>query len=154
MRNVLWILVTASFVALPAQANVVRLGGQQPNCVGGMQENVTVNVNFNIRADSFADAKQKFDQKIQQVTDFAKQQNIPKFEMQSMNYNINSQMNYENGAQEQFYQLGGNASYMLDSSDSAFKLGEFLTKQKFQVSINASKYRNNNCANPAIMNAE
>jgi len=52
---------------------------------------------------------------------------------------------------ERGYQLNGNAGYQVDSSDSAFKLGEFLSQQKFQVSVNVNKYQNGVCNN--MMNA-
>ena len=144
MRNRILFFLAASLVASPAFAHPMFMQNGI-NCVGGMQENVSINVNFNIRAESFADAKKKFEQKIQQVNDFAKQQNIGKFELQSMNYNINAQVTYDGGMPEPGYQLNGNASYMVDSSDNAMKLGEFLTQQKFQVSMNANRNRNPMC---------
>jgi uncharacterized protein YggE len=111
-----------------------------------MQENVTININFNIRASSFTDAKKKYEDKMQQVNDFAKQQNIKKFNLQSMNYSINTQPNgYGSNDGVSDYQLNGNASYMMDSADNAFKLAEFLNDQKFQVSVNVNKYQNGGC---------
>lgn len=113
------------------------------NCSNGMQENVTVSVNLNLMADSFAQAKAKYDEKMQAVTDFAKKQNVKKFDLQSMSYNVNSNNNNGN----MVYQLNGNAGYQMDNADAAFKLAEFLTQQKFQVSVSASSYRNGNCNN-------
>ena len=110
---------------------------------GQMQENATINISFNIRAQSFADAKAKFDEKIKQVADFAKQQDVKKFDQQSLNYNVNSQNNnFNDGSNQPSYQLSGNAGYQLDSADSAFKLAEFLTQQKFQVNVNVNKFNN------------
>ena len=154
-----WIcLVLAGIMAMPVYAQTVETPELPPTPPGvaaaiaksiprpvpacPMQENVNLSVNFNIHAKSFAEAKQKYEEKMKQIDDFARQQNVGKFDMQSMNYSINAQSNYDNGIPEMGYQLSGNASYVLGSSDSAFKLGEFLTQQKFQVGINVSKYKN------------
>jgi hypothetical protein len=68
---------------------------------------------------------------------------MKKFDLQSLNYNINS--NYNNGSQG--YQLNGSASYQVGNADEAFKLAEFLTQQKFNVSVNGNSYRNGMCEN-------
>jgi uncharacterized protein YggE len=159
MKKELLILLVGSVLALPAYAaseekvlpaakNITRL--MPHHC---MQETVSLSVNFNIKAKSFTDAKAKFDDKMKQIADFAKQQQVDKFEPQSMNYNINpQQVGYEDGVPViGGYQLSGNASYQLKSADVAFKLGEFLTQQKFQVSINVNKYNNGACTNESII---
>lgn len=137
MKQLFFALASLCIISAPATAkSIVANRGE---C---MQENVSLNINFNIPAESFKQAKAKFDEKMKQVEDFSKQQKLTKFELQSMNYNINPQ-NY-NGMQNNF-QLNGNMSYQLDSFDSAVKMGEFLTEQKFQVSLNANSYKNGNC---------
>ncbi len=136
------VLIALSLLALPA---VGREAVPRKIAVGGdcrMQENINISVSFNFRADSFVDAKAEFDQKMKQVEDFAKQQKIEKFEVQSMNYNINTQ-NYHGADAE--YQMNGSVNYQLTSSDDAFKLGEFLTQQKFQVNVSANSHRQGNC---------
>src|SRR3954469_23407904 len=109
--NILACVIAASLIAAPAHAKRIAGGA---TCVDGMQETVTLSINFNLRADSFVDAKKKFDDKMKQITDFAQQQNIGRFELQSMNYSINT--NYD-GNSQQSYQLSGNASYVMDSTD-------------------------------------
>lgn len=114
-----------------------------------MQENVTLSINFNMRTKSFAEARAKFEEKMQQVKNFASQQGIQKFHLQSMNYSINAQNYNYDGMPEQGYQLSGSASYRLDSADNAFKLGEFLGDQKMQVSVNVNKYQQGACHDAA-----
>lgn len=141
-------LLASSAQAGPSLADVAknaRMAGVQ--CSDGMQETVNLSVSFNMKAKSFAEAKTIFDQKMQQLNDYARQQKVGKFELQSMNYNINAQVTYEGGMPEQGYQLSGSANYNLDSSDAAFKLAEFLTQQKFQVNVGVNKYRNASCNN-------
>lgn len=145
--GIFWIVgMTLAAPALAADAAASRPMMRPAPCA--MQENVTLSVNFTIRAKSFDEAKKKYEEKMQQVDAFAKQQNIQKFDLQSMNYSVNSQqVNYDDGMPQPGYQLSGNASYQLDSADNAFKLGEFLTQQKFQISVNVNKYRNGPCDN-------
>lgn len=137
--------LTAVLLATSAHAQDARAKSATAAPACKLQESVSINVNFNLHASSFAEAKQKFDEKMKKVAEFAAQQKIAKFELQSMSYNINTQGNYE-GA-ESGYQMNGSANYQLSSSEDAFKLGEFLTQQKFQVSVNGNSYRNGNCNN-------
>ena len=132
--------ISILLLAIPAYAEKT-VGNIAAKCL--MQEQVSISVNFNLSADSFTQAKAKYDEKIQSVTEFAKKQNIKKFELQSLNYNINS--NYNNGSSG--YQLNGSANYQIDVADEAFKLAEFLTQQKFNVSVNGNSYKNGMCAN-------
>jgi len=150
-KKLLALMIVSAFMA-PAYANEAVARKVAPGGANGckMQENVTLSINFTIRAKSFAESRTKYEEKMQQVTNFATQQGIKKFQLQSMNYNINSQnVNYD-GMPEPGYQLSGNASYLLDSADSAFKLGEFLGEQKMQVSVNVNKYQNGSCNNAAV----
>lgn len=138
--------VSGLLFAAPALAERgVAIKQGLPGC--GMQKQIGVNVNFNIKAATLMEAKAKFDEKIGQVETFAKQQGIQKFDLQSMNYNIYASQTDDDGdgVATKSYQLNGSSSYQLDSEESAFKIGEFLEKQKFQVNINANAYRQGNC---------
>src|SRR5690349_14687289 len=156
MRKLLVTAAVAAFAA-PAFANeapaVAPAGAKimTPGRACPMQENVNLNINFNFKVKSFAEAKTKFEDKIKQVEEFAQQQQVKKFELQSMSYNISSQVTYDNGMPESGYQMNGNAGYVLDSADAAFKLAEFLTQQKFQVNVSVNKYRNGACGNVMLM---
>jgi uncharacterized protein YggE len=154
MKLGVWIFAAGTILATSVPADEALASKRIPHQGGGgctMQENVSLSVNFNIRAKSFQEAKKKYEEKMQQLDTFAKQQNIQKFDLQSMNYSINSQqISYDDGMPEQGYQLSGNASYQLDSADNAFKLGEFLTQQKFQINVNVNKYRNGVCDNNSV----
>jgi uncharacterized protein YggE len=126
----------------------------------GMQENMTLTVNFNFKAKNFTDAKQKFDQQLATVTEYAKQQKIKKFDLQNQNYNIYAQpssYNPDGSPTDYTYQVTGSSNYMMDNADAAFKFAEFLTQLKMQVSLNSNSYRTgNNCppAGAAIEKAE
>lgn len=110
----------------------------------GFQEQVSIGINFNLTAEGFTQAKQKYDEKMQVIADYAKKQNLQKFELQSMNYNINS--NY-NGAMQN-YQLNGSVNYQMANADDAIKFAEFLTQQKLNVSVNGNSYKNGQmCSN-------
>ncbi len=141
MKYFLAVIATLLF-ALPAFAEKT-VGNIAPKCA--MQEQVSISINFNLMADSFTQAKAKYDEKMQSITDYAKKQNMKKFDLQALNYNINS--NYNNGPQG--YQLSGSASYQVNDADEAFKLAEFLTQQKFNVSVNGNSYKNGMCMNNA-----
>jgi len=143
MRIIVLSLLMSSFIAGPAFANKMMRGGQMGGC---LQETATLGVNFNLKAKSFTDAKEKFDSKIKQMEEFVKQQHVEKFTLQSMNYSVNTQgMNYSGDMGETTYQLNGNASYQLASADDAFRLGEFLTKQQFTVNVNVNRFGNGPC---------
>jgi len=133
-------IAAALFFALPAHAEKT-VGNIAPKCA--MQEQVSLSISFNLMADSFTQAKAKYDERMRSISEYAKKQNMKKFELQSLNYNINS--NYNNSQQE--YQLSGSAGYQVGDADEAFKLAEFLTQQKFNVSVNGNSYKNGMCAN-------
>ncbi len=139
------VLVACLLVSVPAYADKT-MGNNSPACA--MQDQISISVNFNLTADSFTQAKAKYDEKIQSITDYANKQNIKKFDLQSLNYNINN--NYNNGAQG--YQLNGSASFQVSRPEEAFKFAEFLTQQKFNVSVNGNSYKNGMCGN--VNNAE
>lgn len=110
--------------------------------VCGMQENVNINVNFNLRVESPKAAKEKFDQKIQEIDAFGKKSGVKKWQLQSMNYSVSSAGGY---GDDQGYQLSGSASYQTDNADQAFALMEQLSKQKMYVNVGVNKYRNGAC---------
>ena len=109
-------------------------------CKPHMQEEVSISVNFNFNAPSFTEAKALFDEKTKQVANFAQEQHVKKFSMQSMNYNIAN-----NGIPEEL-NINGNASYSVDSTNNALKIAEFLKQKKFQVSVTVGG-NNQDCSN-------
>lgn len=124
------------------------VAGMMPGC--SMREQVSINVQYNFRANSFAEAKKMFDEQNAKVTDYAKKQEVAKFELQNQNYNINAQpQNYGPDGQPQnyIYQVNGNSSYVMDNADAAFKFAEYLNSQKIQVGMNSNSYRQGNCNN-------
>ncbi|MEQ1705971.1 MAG: hypothetical protein ABL867_08400 [Rickettsiales bacterium] len=117
-----------------------------PKC--GFQEQVSISINFNLTAEGFTQAKGKFDEKMVVIADYAKNQKLQKFELQSMNYNINS--NYNGSMQN--YQLSGSVNYQMANADDAIKFAEFLTQQKLNVSVNGNSYKNGSMCNDARSN--
>ena len=140
MQRTVFIVALTTLIPISAYARAMPIfpGG------GCAQENATLGVNFNFKAQSFAEAKQKFDDEMKQFDDFAKQQHIEKLIVQNMNYSVNSQQAYGNMS-DGSYQLNGNASYRMESADDAFKLGDFLTKQHFMVNVNVNRNGNGPC---------
>lgn len=133
-------LAACLLLSLPAYAERTAGGNISAQC--GLQEQVSISISFNLFADSFTQAKAKYDEKMQLIADYAKKQNMKKFDLQSQNYNINS--NYNNNSQG--YQLSGSANYQVGNSDEAFKFAEFLAGQKFNVAVNGNSYKNGMCA--------
>jgi hypothetical protein len=128
--------IAIAVLAMPAHAEITAAPA---GCV--LKENVTVGINFNHKVPSIKEAKVKFDEQTKAIEQFAKQQELKKFEKQSMNYNIYTQMEYN----QPTYQLSGSVQYQMDNSEEAFKFAEFLTQQKLQVSVNSNAYRQGNC---------
>ncbi|MEK6746734.1 MAG: SIMPL domain-containing protein [Pseudomonadota bacterium] len=129
------------FFSTPVLADKVISSIVPSKC--GLQEQVSVSISFNLAAENFVQAKTKYDEKMQSIYDYAKKQEMKKFELQSMSYNINN--NYNNNVQN--YQMNGGVNYQVGNSDEAIKFAEFLTQQKFNVSVNGSSYKNGNCLN-------
>ncbi len=144
MKTSYYSLITAGFllfIVSPANAKgevAVRNENVQ-KCA--FQENVNISINFNLMAEGFAQAKVKYDEKIQSISEYAKKHDLKKFAMQSLSYNINNN-NGNNGS----YSLNGGANYQLGNTDEAFKFADFLTQQKLNVSVNGNSYKNGVCA--------
>lgn len=112
-------------------------GGASPGC---MTENAQISINFNGVEADVALVKTKFDGKMAELEKLLKEAGLEKFEMQSMNYNINPQ-NY-GGSMNSMFQYNGSLSYTILPSDKATSLMAELTKKGFQASVNVSAYRN------------
>jgi uncharacterized protein YggE len=149
----LWLLPFLTLLAFPAHADkaVARMAHAVPPVSGGscaLQETVNLTVTYNFKAKSFTEAKQKFDEQIAKVNEFAKQQKVTKFDLQNQNYNIYSQpLSYHpDGTPDTYsYQVNGSSNYVMDNANAAFKFAEFLTGQKMQVGLNSNSYRNSPC---------
>jgi len=138
----------AAVVVAPGLAKKAAVGMMMPGC--SMKEQVSINVQYNFRANSFADAKKMFDEQNAKITEYAKKQEVAKFDLQNQNYNISaSPQNYGPDGQPQnyIYQVNGSSSYMMDNADAAFKFAEYLNSQKIQVGMNSNSYRQGNCNN-------
>lgn len=115
-----------------------------------MKENITININYNLKGKSFDEIKKKFDEQNAKIEAYAKEQKLTKFALQNKNYNISaSASSYNQGGEPDTFQYSGNGnvSYMLENAEAAFKFCEFLISQKIQVSMNSNMYNQGNCVN-------
>jgi uncharacterized protein YggE len=147
MKKIILLAMVAAFASSPAFATKMAMPAAGANACT-MKETVTVNIQYNFKASTFAEAKKMFDEQNTKVTDFAKKQEVGKFDLQNQNYNIYSQpLNYTPDGQPTTYnyQVTGSSSYIMDNVDAAFKFAEFLTAQKIQVGLNSNSYRQGNC---------
>lgn len=132
-------MIAACLLVSPADAKRI---GSTSNCT--MQEQVSINVNFNGRVESFIAAKAYFDTRKKKIEEAAAKAEVGKLTLQSQNYNVSNQPDY-NGDTDNF-QINGNFSYRVGNFDSAIKLAEALRKNKMQVNINSNGYlQGGNC---------
>lgn len=116
-------------------------------------EVVSLVVFFELVADSFADTKAKYEEKLKLVSDFAKKNNIEKFDLQSQTYSASS--SYERRGEEfemQSYRLSGSANYVMKKSSDAFRMADYLAKQNIRSNVKARTHKSGICENidPAI----
>jgi uncharacterized protein YggE len=134
-------LLAASPVA--AQATKRVAGDTAASCTSSMQTQVSLNVNFNLQAETPLDAKKKFEAKLAVIDGAVKKAGLKKFNLQSMNYSVSPMGGY--GGEETGYQMNGNTSYQLDDADKAFALMEQFGKQRMMASVNVNQYNTGNC---------
>ena len=126
-------VVMAKRVAAPANAK---------NCL--MEQNSTVNVNFNGTETDLAKISTLMDAKADELMALAKQAGAAETEMQSMNYNINSNNGYNNCGSSNGtinYQWNGNVSLTIKPGDKAAAVAAALNEKKYNVNLNVNAYR-------------
>lgn len=110
-----------------------------------MQTQVNLQVSYNMKAASFAEAQKVAAEQNAKIQQLAGQQKVSGFKLQSENANIDSQPMHTNpdGTVTSFtYHVSGSLSYVLTNATEAAKFADFLSGQKMQVTINSSSYRN------------
>ncbi len=138
-------LVAILLLASPALAATTK--NDVPECE--MKDNVFVAVNFTSLGKSNQDAKKKFDEKVQQISDLTKQAEVKRIVNLTWNYTINEQVNsYENGYQDTSYLLLAAGNYQVDTLDNAFKLSEALISQKFKTAVTVQRSQKPDCVSP------
>ncbi len=110
----------------------------------GLTENATISISFNGNDSDAAAVKNKLDSKIHEIEELAKGMALDKFEVQSMNYNINPINNGEGDSDSNRYQYSGSAGFVILPADKAVDLMVVLSKKGYHPSINVSSYRNGN----------
>lgn len=144
----LFAIILSVFLTNSAHAKSEAVAPVAGQCI---KETVTININYNIKGKSFDEIKKLIDEQNAKVEEYAKQQKLTTFKLQSKNYNINSSpASYDLSNRPETFQYSGNgsSSYLLDSSEIAFKFCEFLISQKIQVSMNSNSYNQGNCTAP------
>jgi len=128
--------------AAPAYAEKMANGKAEDGC--SMQTQVNLQVSYNLKANSFAEAQKLIADQNAKIQQMAGQQKLTEFKLQSENSNINNQPNYnpDGSFSGVTYQVSGSLSYVLSDNTEASKFADFLTAQKMQVSLNSSTYRN------------
>jgi hypothetical protein len=146
----LLIVIVGWLVASPVYAYPMSSLGMPGATPSGGGCNATLVMNITLRGKSAADVQEQFDTRMMKLAEFIKQQKMNRFSLQSMNYNINTQPSsygYGYAYQEPGAQLTSNATYMVESPETAFRLAEFLTQLQFIVNVNANHVSNAPCAN-------
>lgn len=135
-------LLAVLLASAPAHAEKMMRGPGDGAC--GMQTQVNLQVSYNLKANSFAEAQKMVADQNAKIQQMAEQQKLTKFKLQSENSNISSQPNYNpDGSASGFvYQVSGSLSYVLTDNAEASRFADFLTGQKMQVNLNSSTYRN------------
>jgi len=115
---------------------------------------VSISASFVIEEPSYAKVKFDLDDRLYKLDLFVRDNHIQRFEVQSLNYTIRSDQdtanNHDNHSAKNtlpMYRVMGNAEYKISSSDDAFKIGQFLTKQKFQVTVSNKNPKATPCTN-------
>ncbi len=140
-------------IALPAlaaesAAPIERAYGGAPPC-DKTQEQVTLQVSYNIPVASFTAGHTKFEEQNKKFVEMAKQNNLKKYSVQNQFYSINSipSTTLPDGTPTSYlFTLNGNASYLITGTTAeATKFADFLTSQKMQVSLSSNMYATDNC---------
>ncbi len=143
---ILSVIVWFSAGVRPVHAEAVaKIAGTSPQC---MKEQVSINVNYNLKGKSFDDIKKLIDEQNAKIEEYARQQKLTKFDLQNKNYNISaspSSYDENNNPQSFQYNGNGNVSYSLENIDVAFKFSQFLVGHKMIVSLNSNTYNDGNC---------
>lgn len=99
-----------------------------------VKEKISVVIGFSNNANSFAQAKAIYNEKVKMIFDLVKKQNIKTFDLLSADYNVYK--NWSNGTDDKEYIIQYSNSYAVSNIDDAFAIADLLTQNKFSASIN------------------
>ena len=114
----------------------------------------SISVSFTVEGATPAIAKNAFDDKMVKLNGMVLQNHIEHFNTLSQCYKISSFQ--EDGVVSKYkpqqqaataatYYLKGTAEYQIDSSDNAFKIAQFFTQEKFEVTVSNKADKNSRC---------
>ena len=108
----------------------------------------TISVSFAFDGASSAIAKNELDDRLYKLNGFLINNQIEHLETQSLCYKVSQLPPAANVAPA--YRVAGTAEYQINSPDAAFKLGEFFTQQKFEVTVSKKTDTSGKCAAPEV----
>lgn len=135
LRLITLFALTLTALSVSAEARVVQSGCEQ-------KETATLNINFNGTGDTVKEIRGLFDDRMEKIKQYAKQAGVKEVTLQSQNYSISTQNNYNAAS---VYRYNGNASFKLSPSDKAADMMELLTKNHIQSSLNVNMYKSGSC---------
>lgn len=119
---------------------------------------MAITTSYTIMGDSYLDTKKEFDGRMGRIHQFAASQSMKKFQVESLSFTINHQragMPYRSYPHQpasaeatKKYRLQGKAEFHVDSSENAFKLGQYLTQEKFEVTVSNKPVPDPSCPPP------
>lgn len=131
----------AKSVISAREATIMRNGENVPACINGMTKNASINISFNGREKTLAEARAAFDtQKKNMEADMAKLGSADQIKLNNYNYSISMNPSYEYGTQTILYNFNGSLNYEIKSEELARKIADKLaeTKQQFSLNVNAN----------------
>lgn len=142
MKPVIFLLTLLIYtLSVSAEARTSNYEGLE-SCP--MTEQTQVNINFNSQYSDLQQVKKVMDNKVEEIETMAKKAGIEKIVLQSMNYNIYANRDYNNNFNDpaqRIYQLNGSLSFNVEPADNAIKLMEMLNDKGYNGGLNVNKYR-------------
>jgi hypothetical protein len=138
---------------------------------------VNISVSFSFDGANVAATKNQLDDRLFKLNGFLLQQQITKLETLFMCYQITGNQGEDSGTADRCnntntiyrnraaanansrdtasapitgYKITGSAEYQIDSSDAAFKIGQFFTQQKFVVTVSNKQAKSEQCNAPVV----
>jgi hypothetical protein len=115
-----------------------------PPCIDGMTKNANISVSFNSQEKSLADARGAFDRQKKEMETEMQKIGAGQVKLNSYNYSISVNSNYNNGIPSLSYNFSGNLNYEVGSEEIAVKLSNRLAelKRQFNLNLNANRCQN------------
>lgn len=145
--NLFMILFAVTAFALSASAESIArkaaVSSNEEKCV--MRDETTVSINFNNNTEiDLLQVKPKMDAKIQEAREIAAAIGITSIEIQSMNYNVNSNNNSGDcgrASNVKTFNTSGSVSFKIKPSDKAAAFMAALMEKGYNANLYSNAYR-------------